>query len=39
MLTELFKRLPDIEVTGEPQMLQSPFIHGIKHMQASFKPV
>ena len=38
MLTELFKRLPDIEVTGEPQMLQSPFIHGIKHMQASFKP-
>jgi cytochrome P450 len=38
MLTELFKRLPDIEATGEPQMLQSPFIHGIKHLTASFKP-
>ncbi len=38
MLTELFKRLPDIEATGEPQMLQSPFIHGIKHMTAEFTP-
>jgi len=38
MLKELFKRLPDIEATGEPQMLQSPFIHGIKHLQASFSP-
>ncbi|HEV3226830.1 MAG TPA: cytochrome P450 [Acidimicrobiales bacterium] len=38
MLTELFRRLPDIEATGEPQMLQSPFIHGIKHLRASFSP-
>jgi cytochrome P450 len=38
MMTELFKRLPDIEATGEPQMLQSPFIHGIKHLTASFTP-
>ena len=38
MLTELFKRLPDIEATGEPQMLQSPFIHGIKHLTAEFTP-
>ena len=38
MMTELFKRLPDIEATSEPQMLQSPFIHGIKHLTASFKP-
>lgn len=36
---ELFTRLPDIEVTGEPQMLKSWFIHGIKSMQASFSPV
>ena len=33
-----FERLPDIEATGEPQMLQSPFIHGIKHLHASFTP-
>jgi cytochrome P450 len=38
MLTELFNRLPDIEATGEPQMLDSPFIHGIKHMTAEFTP-
>ncbi len=38
MLTELFKRLPDIEATSEPQMLQSAFIHGIKHMTAEFTP-
>ncbi len=36
---ELFRRLPDIEVTGEPEMLLSPFIHGIKRMRASFTPV
>jgi cytochrome P450 len=38
MMTELFKRLPDIEATSEPEMLQSPFIHGIKHLTASFTP-
>jgi cytochrome P450 len=38
MLTELLTRLPDIEATGEPQMLQSPFIHGIKHLTAEFTP-
>ena len=35
---ELFTRLPDIEVTGEPQMLKSWFIHGIKSMPVSFSP-
>ncbi len=38
MFQELFARLPDIEVTGEPDMLFSPFIHGIKHMGAEFTP-
>lgn len=38
MFEELFRRLPDIEVTGEPSMLQSSFIHGIKRMPASFTP-
>jgi cytochrome P450 len=32
MFEELFRRLPDIEVSGEPEMLQSAFIHGIKRM-------
>lgn len=35
---ELFRRLPDIEVTGEPAYLRSNFIHGIKRMRASFTP-
>jgi methyl-branched lipid omega-hydroxylase len=38
MFEELLSRLPDIEVTGEPAMLQSAFIHGIKRMPASFTP-
>jgi cytochrome P450 len=38
MFEELFRRLPDIEVTGEPAMLQSSFIHGIKRMPVSFTP-
>jgi cytochrome P450 len=32
MFEELFRRLPDIEVTGPPDLLQSSFIHGIKRM-------
>ena len=39
MFRELFTRLPDIEITGEPDMLQSQFIHGIKRMPCSFTPV
>jgi cytochrome P450 len=39
MFEELLTRLPDIEVTGEPAMLQSNFIHGIKRMPCAFTPV
>ena len=38
MFEELFRRLPDIEVTAEPSMLVSSFIHGIKRMPVSFTP-
>lgn len=37
MFRELFDRLPDIEV-GEPDVLASSFIHGVKHMRAGFAP-
>ncbi len=39
MFRELFRRLPDIEAVGEPELLSSSFIHGIKHQQATFTPV
>jgi methyl-branched lipid omega-hydroxylase len=39
MFRELFTRLPDIEITGPPAMLQSSFIHGIKRMPCAFTPV
>jgi cytochrome P450 / NADPH-cytochrome P450 reductase len=38
LLTELFTRLPDIEVDGEPSHLQSSFMNGIKHLPVSFTP-
>jgi cytochrome P450 len=38
LFEELFRVLPDIEATGEPAMLQSNFIHGIKHLDAAFTP-
>ncbi len=38
MFEELFRRLPDIEITGEPAMLQSAFIHGVKRMPCAFTP-
>ena len=38
MFEELFRRLPDIEVVGEPDYLQSFFIHGIKHIRVQFTP-
>jgi cytochrome P450 len=38
MFEELFHRLPDLEITGEPDMLQSSFIHGIKRMPCAFTP-
>ncbi len=39
MFRELFRRLPDLEVSDEPVRLASAFIHGIKHMPCRFAPV
>ena len=36
---ELFDRLPDIHMAGEPDYLRSNFINGIKHMRVEFTPV
>jgi cytochrome P450 len=38
MFRELFDRLPDLQITGEPARLASFFIHGIKRMPCEFKP-
>ena len=38
LFRELFRRLPDLEITGPAQMLASNFIHGIKHMPCAFTP-
>ena len=38
MFDELFRRLPDIAINGEPDMLLSGFIHGIKRMPCRFTP-
>jgi cytochrome P450 len=33
---EIFQRLPDLEITGPPQLLRSNFIHGIKRMPCAW---
>jgi cytochrome P450 len=38
MFRELFKRIPDIHVAGEPAQLRSAFINGIKHLPVEFTP-
>jgi hypothetical protein len=38
MFRELLRRLPDVEITGKPDLLISNFIHGIKRMPCSFTP-
>ena len=38
MWKELFKHLPDIRATEEPDRLLSSFINGIKHLPCSFSP-
>ena len=38
MFRELFRDLPDIVAVGDPQPLQSAFIHGVKHLPARFTP-
>jgi cytochrome P450 len=36
MFDEIFKSLPDLEITGPPDRLQSNFINGIKRMPCAF---
>jgi cytochrome P450 len=38
MFRELFTRIGDIHATGQPDLLASAFIHGIKHLPAEFAP-
>ena len=38
MFRELFTRIGDIRAVGEPELLASAFIHGIKHLPAQFTP-
>jgi methyl-branched lipid omega-hydroxylase len=38
MFQEIFQWLPDLEITGEPARLLSPFINGIKRMDCAFTP-
>ncbi len=38
MFRELLRRLPDLEISGEPEYLRSNFIHGIKRMPCTFTP-
>ncbi|MFL5860767.1 MAG: cytochrome P450, partial [Solirubrobacteraceae bacterium] len=38
MFRELLRRIPDIEVSGEPSRLLSGFINGIKHLPVTFTP-
>lgn len=35
LFRQIFTRLPNLHVTGDPDLLEASFIHGIKHMQAS----
>jgi cytochrome P450 len=39
MFEELLRRVPDIEISGEPDYLQSAFIHGIKRMPCTWRTV
>ena len=39
MLRLLLTRLPDIEVSGEPDWAVSRFVSGIKHLPCRFTPV
>jgi cholest-4-en-3-one 26-monooxygenase len=38
MYEEILKRLPDMELAGEPARLQSNFINGLKHLPVKFTP-
>jgi cytochrome P450 len=39
MFRELFRHLPDIHASGQPDRLFSNFINGIKHLPCAFTPV
>ena len=36
MFDEIRRRMPGLRITGEPEYLQSNFIHGIKHLTCSW---
>ena len=36
MFDEIFRELPDLEITGEPDRLSSTFINGVKRMPCEF---
>jgi cytochrome P450 len=38
MFEELTKRLPDIRLAGDPSLLRSYFINGVKHIPVEFTP-
>jgi len=38
MFDELLHRLPDLQITGPPAILESAFIHGIKRMPCTWTP-
>ena len=38
MFQEIFRWLPDLQITTEPDRLLSPFINGIKRMRCQFTP-
>ncbi|MEZ4290673.1 MAG: cytochrome P450 [Myxococcota bacterium] len=38
MFERIFRRLPDLEITGPPDRLQSNFVHGLKRMPCAFTP-
>lgn len=38
MFDEMLRRIPEIELAGEPARLRSNFINGIKHMPVTFTP-
>ncbi len=38
IFAEILERIPDMQLAGEPQMLRSNFISGVKHMPVTFTP-
>jgi cholest-4-en-3-one 26-monooxygenase len=38
ILQEILERIPDMKLVGEPQILRSNFIGGVKHMPVQFTP-